>query len=153
LYTTFKIKSLSSWADIEISSGNSRFVFSASKVGHSSFTDLLRAIIQINKTENNSASIRFDMEAEGWLDILLLSYPNYLIKIELYHSVIWNLYDDVFSDETVPVPVFASITSIHNIAYEVTKAFEMYSRKDFENWDDSFFDKELPELKELIKQA
>jgi hypothetical protein len=91
------------------------------------------------------------MEAEGWLDILFLNYPESLLKIEIYHSVNWDMYDDILEEHPLPVPVFACITSHNNIAYEVIKALEMYDRKDFDAWDDSFLDNELPELKKLIE--
>jgi len=130
MYTAFKIKTIDSWADMEISAGSNSYEFSASKVfSDDFFIEFLQAIINFRNTGNLN-HVKVYMEADGILHILFLPYPEDLLKLEIYHDTNWDNYTDEFDNIALPIPVFSTITT-PRIAYEIVKALDNYKASDF----------------------
>jgi len=132
LYIAFKINQLSSWADIEIGSGDNKYVFSVSKVlSDDFFQRLLQIIINIKRGEKNDIHLKAGMEAEGWLWLVFLHYPHNLIKLEIYRDIDWHQYDDPLEEPPMPVPVFATMIDPHWFANQIVDAIKKYKPEDF----------------------
>ena len=148
MFTEFKIKELTSWADIELSCGKRKLEFSASKAGFYSFEELAEGLLLLKKKENISTTVTFDLESKGLLYLIFSSYPNTLIKLSVYIDIFWGNYEETFEDQPMPKPVFESI--IPELGYfisSVVTEFEKYGKQGFASWSNEFFNEKLEELK------
>lgn len=151
MYTEFKIKQLSSWAVIELACDENKYEFWASYITENSFENLIEVLTGLVSGEKNNGIATFNLESQGFLEMVFCVYPNQLIKFEVYEGILWEDYDELFQDQPVPVPVFQTIMpEIKTFAGEVIKEMERYGKEGFNAWDNNFFDEQLVKLKSLI---
>ena len=140
MYTDFKIKELNSWADIELTCGKQKIEFSASYVYPDSFAELANALVDLKTKKKTSAIVKFDLEMDGWLHFIFTTYPEELIRLSVYHNIVWDNYEELFEDQPLPTPIFESILpDIHYFSRKVTIEFKKYGKEGFNDWEYGFF--------------
>lgn len=148
MYTEFKIKELTGWADIELICGKQKIEFSASYVYPHSFAELANALVDLKTKKKTSAIVKFDLEMEGWLHFIFTTYPEELIRLSVYKNIVWDNYEELFEDQPMPIPIFESILpDIHYFSRMTAAEFEKYGKEGFSDWEYGFFDDKISEMK------
>jgi len=146
--TEFKIKELTSWADIELICGQQKIEFSASYVYPDSFSELATALVDLKTKKKTSAVVTFDLERDGLLYFIFTTYPQELIRLSVYQHIVWDDYENLFEDQPMPVPIFESILpDIHYFSRMTATEFEKYGKEGFSAWENDFFDDRIIQMK------
>lgn len=136
------------WADVcfEIHL-NTCVKFTASYL-NDSLTDLLVALITVKKKEK-AGYVRFELESEGWRDLMLIMYPSGVVKVEIYDTFLW---DDVAEliDHKEPPLIVSFFDNWSNIASIIVKEYRNHKRAEFKNFGYPYPAKELKELERML---
>ncbi len=164
--TRFIIKKITSWAVIELQWREQLFEANASYVRHSTFNDLLDAMVILLSADDVSATVTLERETDGEMLLVFNQFVyqqfapgvrNSYIKLTVYDQVDWDEYadkSDYDEEPPLPVPVFESlIVDKVLFAREVLEEYERHGRDAFEDFDNKHWDEKTEALRKAIKKA
>ena len=131
----FTIEKFSSgWAPIYFEAGTNKFQINTS-YGVDSFTDLANGLLFLWNNKFGCQHIYFELESDGWVDLLIINYPNGLLKLEFYDCVTWFTIGE--NDEN-PLPVFSCLASLYQFTYLFCREMKKHDEETYKQWGHPF---------------
>lgn len=110
---------------------------------------LLNAIIESWKDNRQMIRVAFTKEAT-WYDLLLINYPpGDILKLEIYHEAMWDLFEDD-GEYQIPKPIHEEFTSHHAFAYLICNEIKRLGPSIFENEGLPYPSAELEILRKMM---
>ena len=109
-----------------------------------SFTEIADGLLFLWNNESGVQHIYFDLEADGWVHLLMINYPEGLLKLEFYKDVLWF---DIGEDDENPLPVLSFVTTLHQFAYLFCREMNKHGEDGYGGWGHSFPALQLKQLK------